>query len=184
MSITIDRKSMLDMIVTEQRFIDDIDDNIHRLQIDRAQRQHKIDRIEETLKALNRDITTIEVVELKRGYIPIPGGTRQDKAYMKVRFAIIMQEKFDAFMPVVNEWIAMQASPSKWTRKKCDTGELRKTTECITRGIDDNGFEVIEHADICYMSMDDYQKFYMQSTGKWYDKDLIRQGLKANLIAD
>jgi len=184
MSITIDRKGLLDLIVEQQRHIDDIDRRLHELMLDRAARQDKINRAQETIKALGRDISTIEVVELKYQNLPIPLSSTKGqtvKAFIGVQFCTIMASKYDD-MPVEKDaWVAVKSGKLKYSRTKMN---IKKSEERISRDIDENGFEVVEYAEIAYIDADSYQKFYMQASNKWHDSALVRQGLKARLISD
>lgn len=175
----ISRKNILDAIYNNEKQITHIDNSLQKLisTRDALERQNK--RLKETLKALqNEDRNVVEVVELDyRNLEEIPGS--KHKAWIGVSRLVMFSDKYEDLDTRQGELVAVRVDKMKYVRSRMN---IKLSRERVVRGLDKNGFEVIEYTQRAYIDSKSYDTFYLQAKGKWEHEDMIRSGLKLRLV--
>jgi len=176
--IEVDQSGMVDLIGRNQITIQSLDNQISRLLIQKATLEKQNERIAEHLKSLQHTPESIEVVELEYRYIPIKGCT--DRAFIATHTTRLNKNAFVDMLIKDNCLVAVKASKDgmTWKRSRID---LKLSKDRIVRGMDNQGFEIIEYVERCYLEHDEYQRMCLRAMHAWHDERMSRE-LNARIV--
>lgn len=179
--IHIDQSAMLALVDKNNLRITDLDSQVSAKLIEKASLERQNTRILEQLTALQNTPESVEVVELEYRYIPIPSCT--NRAYISTNVLRINRDMFAAMRTRSNCKVAVrvqqQGNPDRFATIHID---LKESKQKIARGIDDNGFNVVEYVERTYLERSEYQALQLKASAAWHDERLFVSGLRARLV--
>ena len=170
--IEVDQTGMVDLIRRNQIAIESLDKKISSMLIQKASIEEQNERIAQQLRALQNTPESIEVVELEWRYIPLRGCS--DRAYIATHTTRINKTAFVDMRIKDDCLVAFKCDKAGMVWKRCRI-DLKCSQDRIVRGMDNQGFQIIEYVDRCYLEHGEYQKLILKANRSWQDQRVGRE---------